>query len=221
MGGFGSGRRSNRATTDECIQIRLPDLKRLGMIKRHCLHRRERVWYDAGRVVAQLTLVSDVDCREPYPCLKISGQAYDRRVDCLVWLDHRPMRFGGERWYALCPSTGRRCTTLVLPPGKTHFASVSGWGVAYGSQRECQVHRAYRAIGKASSRLKALSKYARRPTRRRLLSRLASSYRVVDKALDQLAEQIAESDKRACNEFDLRGLPARVLSSGRMTKARR
>lgn len=32
MGGFGSGRRSYRATTDECIRIRLPDLKRLGMI---------------------------------------------------------------------------------------------------------------------------------------------------------------------------------------------
>ena len=194
MGGFGSGRRSNRVTTDECIQIRLPDLRRLGMIRRHCMHRRERVWYDAGRVVAQLTLASDVDCREPYPCLKISGQAYGRRVDCLVWLDCQPMRFGGERWYALCPSTGRRCTTLVLPPGKTHFASVNGWGAAYGSQRECKLHRAHRAIYVASTRLKGLSKYARNSTRAQLLSRIVSKHLVVDDELDRLANRLRDAD---------------------------
>ena len=32
MGGIGSGRRTNRATTDDCLRIALPDLKRLGMI---------------------------------------------------------------------------------------------------------------------------------------------------------------------------------------------
>lgn len=46
------------------------------------------------------------------------------------------MRFGGERWYALCSHTGGLCITLVLPPGKAHFASVCGWGIACGSQRE-------------------------------------------------------------------------------------
>lgn len=194
MGGFGSGRRSYRATTDECIRIRLPDLKRLGMIKRHCLHRRERVWYLGGKVVAQLTLVSDVDCREPYPCLKITGQARGERINCLVLLDNQPMHFGGERWYALCPSTGKRCTTLVLPPGKTHFASVGGWGVAYGSQRECEVQRAYRAIEKASSRLKALSKYSRLRTREALITRVQSRYMLIDREIEILAGIIRTAD---------------------------
>lgn len=190
MGGFGSGRRSYRATTDECIRIRLPDLKRLGMIKRHCLHRRERVWYLGGKVVAQLTLVSDVDCREPYPCLKITGQARGERINCLVLLDNQPMHFGGERWYALCPSTGKRCTTLVLPPGKTHFASVSGWGVAYGSQRECEVHRAYRAIHGAEARLRVLSKYTRKPTRSLLVSKITSKHMLIDEELDRLSGRL-------------------------------
>ncbi len=193
MGGFGSGRRSYRATTDECIRIRLPDLKRLGMIKRHCLHRRERVWYLGGKVVAQLTLVSDVDCREPYPCLKITGQARGERINCLVLLDNQPMHFGGERWYALCPSTGKRCTTLVLPPGKTHFASVSGWGVAYGSQRECEVHRAYRAIHGAEARLRVLSKYVRTPTRQRLVSRITRKHMLIDEELDRMAGRLWSS----------------------------
>jgi hypothetical protein len=190
VGGIGSGRRTSRATTDDCIRITLPNLKRLGMVKRHCMNRRNLSWTCDGRVVAQLTLVCDVDCHEAYPCLKIAGQAYGRRIDCLVWLDSAPMRFGGERWYALCPHTGKRCTTLVLPPGKTHFASVRGWGVAYDSQRECEVHRAYRAIDKASSRLRGLSKYARKPTRERLLARLVTKHLFVEEEIDRLARGI-------------------------------
>lgn len=183
MGGYGSGRRTHRATTDECIQIRLPDLKRLGMIKWRCMSRHTLTWRCDGRISAQLTLVSDVHCREASPCLKIAGTAYGRQIDCLVWLDQQPMPFGGERWYAVCPKTGRRCTTLVLPPGGMHFASVSGWGVAYGSQRECEVHRSYRAIDKASSRLKALSKYARRTTRERLHHQIQSRRVAIERQL--------------------------------------
>lgn len=193
MGGIGSGRRSNRATTDDCIQIRLPDLRRLGMIKRHCMNRQTLTWRCDGRISAQLTLVSDVHCREVSPCLKIMGTAYGRQIDCLVWLDQQPMHFGGERWYALCPKTGKRCTTLVLPPGRVHFASVSGWGVAYGSQRECEVHRAYRAIHGAEARLRVLSKYVRTPTRQRLVSRITRKHMLIDEELDRMAGRLWSS----------------------------
>lgn len=191
MGGYGSGRRTNRFTTDECIQIRLPDLKRLGMIKRHCMNRQTLTWRCDGRISAQLTLVSDVHCREASPCLKITGKAHGRQIDCLVWLDHQPMPFGGERWYALCPKTGRRCTTLVLPPGGSYFASVSGWDVAYSSQRECEVHRAYRVIDKVSGCLKALSKYARRPTRARFWAKQLQKHMLIDGMLERLARRIS------------------------------
>ena len=190
MGGIGSGRRSSRATTDDCIRITFSHLKRLGMVKRHCMNRRTLSWTSDGRILAQLTLVCDVDCREPYPCLKITGHAHGRQIDCLVWLDNAPMRLGGERWYALCPHTGKRCTTLVLPPGEAQFASVSGWHVAYSSQREREVHRAHRAIDRASSRLSGLSKYARKPTRERLLSRIVVKQLIVEEELDRLARGI-------------------------------
>lgn len=190
MGGFGSGRRSNKATTDDCLHIRLPDLKRLGMLKRHCLNRRTLSWNHAARTVAQFTLVADVDCREPFPSLRITGHTGGRRVDCLVWLESQQMHFGGERWYALCPHTGKRCTTLVLPPVKTHFASVGGWNVAYGSQRECEMHRAHRAVDKASSRLKALSKYARKPTRERLMIKWVAKLMSVEDELDRFSRSI-------------------------------
>lgn len=196
MGGYGSGRRTHRATTDECLQIRLPDLKRLGMIKRHCMNRQTLTWRCDGRISAQLTLVSDVHCREASPCLKIKGAAHGRQIDCLVWLDQQPMPFGGERWYALCPRTGKRCTTLVLPPGRVHFASVGGWGVAYGSQRECKVHRAHRAIDKASGRLRGLSKYARRLTREQLWARVSSRYEIIDNEIERLTRRIRMADWR-------------------------
>lgn len=190
MGGYGSGRHTNRVTTDECITIRLPDLKRLGMVKRHCLNRQVLTWRCDGHITAQLTIVSDVYCRERFPCIKITGHAFRQHIDCVVALNSSPMHFGGERWYALCPNTGKRCTTLVLPPGKTHFASVIGWDVAYGAQRECEVHRAHRAIDKASSRLKALSKYTRKPKRARLLKRLVTKQVLAEEMLDRLLARV-------------------------------
>jgi len=68
-----SGRCTSRVTTDDCIRIALPNLKRLGMVQQHCMNRRTLSWSCDGRVVAQLTLVYDVDCHELYPCLRITG----------------------------------------------------------------------------------------------------------------------------------------------------
>ena len=185
MGGIGSGRRSTRLTTDECIYIRQPYLTRLGMLKRSCMHRQELTWRCGERIMAQLTVVTDVHCREPHPCLKVVGYANGRQIDCVVPLDSSPMRFGGERWYALCPKTRKRCTALVLPPGRSHFASVRGWDVAYSSQRECEIIRAQRGIKKASGRLNALSKYARKPTQERLRRKIFGLLAVIDEAIEE------------------------------------
>lgn len=189
MGGTGSGRRSNRPTTDRCLRISLSHLKQLGMLKRHCLSRRNQFWTQHGQTVADLTFVSDTDC-EPHPYLKITGHAFGQAVDCLVWLEEYRLPYGGERWYALCPNTGKRCTTLVLPLGRTHFASVKGWDVVYSSQRECPILRGHRAIAKDNKRLRALSKYTRTPTRRRLQDKLMEREVFVEEAIDKLAQLV-------------------------------
>jgi hypothetical protein len=75
----------------------------------------------------------------------------------------------------------------VLPPGRVQFASVDGWNVAYGSQRECPIHRGHRAIDKAKVRRKALSKYTRKPTRERLLHRLIERQVFVEEQIDKFA----------------------------------
>lgn len=190
MGGFGSGRRSNRWTTDDCLRISLSTLKQLGMLQRHCMDRRERVWSQYGQTIAELTLVTDVHCLEPSPCLRITGYAFGNVINCLVYLEEHALPYGGERWYALCPRTGRRCTALVLPPGQVYFASVQGWNVAYGSQRECPIHRGHRAIYKAQERRKALSKYTRKPTRARLLDREIERWVFVEEQIDKIAQMV-------------------------------
>ena len=67
---------------------------------------------------------------------------------------------------------------------------MKGWNVAYGSQRECPIHRRYRAIEKAQARRKALSKYARKPTRERLVDRLIERQVFVEEQIDKLAQMM-------------------------------
>jgi hypothetical protein len=122
--------------------------------------------------------------------LTITGYAFGKMINCVVYLEEQPLPYGGKRWYALCPRTGRRCTALVLPPGQTHFASVKGWNVAYGSQRECPIHRGHRAIDKTQKRLRGLSKYTRTPTRERLLDRLIERQVFVEEEIDKLAQML-------------------------------
>ncbi len=190
MGGYGSGRRSNRPTTDDCLRINLSNLKQLGMLQRHCMTRRDQVWSQYGETIANLTLVTDVHCLERSPFLRITGRAFDKVIDCVVYLEEQHLPYGGERWFALCPRTGSRCTALVLPPGQTHFASVKGWSVAYGSQRECPIHRGRRAIDKAQKRLRGLSKYTRTPTRERLVDRLIERQVFVEEQIEKLAQMV-------------------------------
>lgn len=192
MGGYGSGRRSDRPTTDECLNLNLAKLKSRGMLKRGCMNRGEFVWTFDGEVSARLVVTVDIDCLERYPQIQISGHRYGREIDCKLLLVSVQMRFGGERWYAICPITGKHCATIVLPPGESYFASVKGWGVAYSSQRECSIHRGDRAIDKAETRLMALSKYTRKPTRERFVNRLLERQAFVETEIDMLALRLSQ-----------------------------
>lgn len=74
----------------------------------------------------------------------------------------------------------------MLPPGHVQFALVSGWNLAYGSQRECPIHRGHRAIDKTQKRLKGLSKYTRGQAREQLVDRLIERQVFVDEQIDKL-----------------------------------
>lgn len=176
MGGFGSGRRAATFDTDGCLRLSLADLRRDGALKRHLWARREKGWVDlrSKREVGAVSIVADVDCGR----ISIKGNAFGQPIDQTLEVVAQPLPYGGERFYVLCPISGRRCTVLILPPGKTHFASARGWGVPYASTRECEIGRAYRAMRKVEE--VHMSKYARRPTRERHQRRWLSGFDTVN-----------------------------------------
>ncbi len=63
-----------------------------------------------------------------------------------------PCRFGGVRWLAICPNTGRRVAHLYI--GASGAFSRHAYGLAFDSQRECALDRSLRRRGKALAKLK-------------------------------------------------------------------
>lgn len=45
-----------------------------------------------------------------------------------------PCRFGGLRWFAICPRTWLKVAKLYMPPGAKHFWARKAWRMAYRSQ---------------------------------------------------------------------------------------
>ena len=64
-------------------------------------------------------------------------------------------RFGGTRWWFVCPSTGERVGRLHLPPGATEFLSRRAHGLTYACQTEDFYARAARRSRKLMARLGA------------------------------------------------------------------
>ena len=62
-------------------------------------------------------------------------------------------RFGGTRWWFICPVTGERVGRLYLPPGASQFASRRAHGLAYACQTESVGERAARRRRKLLARL--------------------------------------------------------------------
>ena len=182
MGGIHSGKRAETPDTDDCLILSLSDLRRLGLLKRHQWARKEMRWtrYDGRQVTGSIAVTADIDCRAPTSSLTIEGWGFGEKINQRLEIVAQPQPFGGERFYAICPITGRRCITLILPPGKRFFASVPGWEVPYTSGRERGVDRAVRKIFKAEEQLQALSKYTRKPTRERLWQQWLTGHEVYD-----------------------------------------
>jgi hypothetical protein len=64
-----------------------------------------------------------------------------------------PCRFGGVRWLAICPNTGR-CVAHLYIGGSGAF-SRHAYGLAFNSQRECPLDRSLRRRDKALAKLNA------------------------------------------------------------------
>ncbi|WP_244408287.1 hypothetical protein [Roseomonas fluvialis] len=75
--------------------------------------------------------------------------------DQLVTLETTPCRFGGVRWWWVCPATGRRCATLYLPNGGQLFLSRGrgAYRLGYASQSQDAMGRSHGRLRRLHRRL--------------------------------------------------------------------
>jgi len=71
----------------------------------------------------------------------------------LIWLEKRPCRFGGGRWFAVCPHSGRTAAKLYLPSGGRRFLSRHAYRMGYRSQYEAPAGRATLKQDRLAARL--------------------------------------------------------------------
>jgi hypothetical protein len=66
-----------------------------------------------------------------------------------------PCRFGGQRWWWICPETHKRVANLYLPNGGDRFLSRSAYRLSYASQRQAPTGRMHDRSRKLYVRLGA------------------------------------------------------------------
>jgi hypothetical protein len=157
MGGFGSGRHGGRVLVENAIRLNVDTLvSRCGI---QC----------GGAARGEFNLhFHDQDLRIDFECqISVSGDSWLRLryriydywtgdphdIDELICMVATRPRFGGLRWWFVCPRTNRRVRMLYLPLGARRFASRRAYRLVYASQRGTAVDRAHQGQAKIKTRL--------------------------------------------------------------------
>jgi len=72
----------------------------------------------------------------------------EKSIPYVVSVAQSQPRFGGWRWWWVCPATGRRVLKLYLPLGGSRFLSRQAYRLGYASQRESRRERLMRRARK-------------------------------------------------------------------------
>ena len=178
-------------------------LRKNGMLLEFMDHRLQRRWQLGSGLVGEVFLTTVFIGDIAYPSVRIEGTCFGRSVIQSVRLVSRRMRYGGKRWYFVCPQTKRPCCKLILPPGATAFASVKGWGLLYRSQHDDVLTRTHKAMAALSRRSKGLPKCTRASTRDALQARIRAKEAYLDRVADEVAGDLScgrrVSLRRACS----------------------
>jgi hypothetical protein len=149
VGGMGSGRPRRRVTDESTGSFVLGVKGLLGRLPRGAVGR-GTVTFRSGRW-GELAVEVRVDTTDPAaPHLELTHDTRDEpteRIGYRVRLATTRPRYGGERWWFVCPSSGRRVFKLHLPNGGRWFLSRAAYGLAYQVTREDALSRHLRRAG--------------------------------------------------------------------------
>lgn len=177
MGGYRSGRTGGQATVEGCASLILcaDDITR--PIREMMRELGFRAIPDGRQVAIPWRRMGWSRRGEAEPWAVVEYRLELRAADGTAWLrydvDHygrrtgpqeypvrmvtTACRYGGQRWWWLCPATGLRVSKLYLPNGGTRFLSrgQGGYRLAYASQRHGQVDRMHARSRQLYARLRA------------------------------------------------------------------
>lgn len=165
MGGMGSGRPGWRATVEGCRSLRL-DVNKITLPVRGALRDAPEgarltagpmvwTWKKHGEAApwARVLVTLRLDHWRGEARLQFNVDHWSRPTgpqDQTVQMETTPCRFGGRRWWWLCPATMRRCSTLYLPNGGTLFLSRGrgAYRLAYASQSASAMDRSHARLAR-------------------------------------------------------------------------
>lgn len=155
MGGLLSGRRGpwgrQRVEVEESIVLRLYPLLREGVVRLGQSHDDVGVLPGPhGPVIAALISYPGEPARFAVACRYPVSGIYDRHE-----LTCQPVtpRFGGHRWFLVCPLSGALVPSLYLPPGARQFGSRAAHRLAYRSERLSDFELQLRGLEKLARKL--------------------------------------------------------------------
>lgn len=145
MGSYLSGRTSGAPIVEDALRLDMADLTKRELVRGGQRNRGTLLWTQDGKLIAlaqyQSDLTDPVGGRLDFQyILPASGTAVVQRRAQFHLTTTRP-RYGGLRWWFLCPLTGRRVRVLYLPPGTAQFASRQAGRLGYRSQRQTRTDR--------------------------------------------------------------------------------
>jgi len=211
MGGLGSGRTGGIPTIErtDCLVLNvnrvitpvMAVLRRQGHTRivegdRAEADWRPINWYRDGEVWAQVEVKLSLGAGKGTAELRYDVDHFSRRTGPqhqTVQLETLECHYGGWRWFWICPTTGRRTTTLLLPNGAIQFRSrgPGGYKLAYQSERNGIDDKAHARLAKLFRKLKAeydgMDSWAPRPRgmHRKTYERIQQQIEAQEAILDQ------------------------------------
>ncbi len=154
MGGYGSGRQGGRPTSDRTESVKLSIYKVMrGFNGKTAIGRKWTYSTIDGELVTYVLPRDDAP-----PIVRLEYRFDHRSRDTgnqtqFIQITSSPCRFGGKRWWWICPRTGQRVAMLFLPNGGIQFWSREAYGLGYQSTRETRIDRAHRKAGRLYRKL--------------------------------------------------------------------
>ena len=142
MGGYSSGRyrERNRGTVEAAIRLDLRAMRRQGFLVPGGVTSGVQRWHWAATGQESGSVSVTVNLSDPVSgFLTVRFNLNDEPKVQTIDIASAPMRFGGRRYYFICPRQGTRCEVLPIAGGV--FASRQAHRLTYQSQSSDRVDR--------------------------------------------------------------------------------